>query len=348
MLLSFALLLAAADTSGPFGTPIINGDWIAGCDNRRDCRLYTLPAGEDGSWEEEENGLEIAIERSYAVSQPVRVEIFLSSAPADAGKPMILRIDGKPTAFRMIWSNNRGNLNPRDSLRFVRALRSARMLEVVQGKKIVGSASIAGLLPLLDHVDKEQYRLGTVGALGVPGKKTVDHLSVPPLIRQPAIKMPPQSAAAPKELSATRLAEILKTDECLQYRDPKNDAQPEIEYARLDKDHTLALIGSYCGGYNPASRPYIINNEGRASLAKFEPNPMVDPDEPEPYLPGAMWDDKEHRLLAFGRARGIGDCGQQALFVWNGTKFQTSEYSAMPECRGSFNYVITYKRDVSR
>lgn len=348
MLFSFALLLAGAGTGDVFGAPIINGDWIAGCDNRRDCRLFTLPAGEDGGWDDEEAGLEIAVESNYAGSQRLGIEIFLSSVSVDARKVLTIRIDGKATPFRMRWTGSKGLVEERDALPLVRAMRSARTLEVVEGEKVIGSASIVGLLPLLDHVDKEQYRLGTAGALGVPGKKPFDHSSLPPLLSQPAIRVPPQSDDPPAVLAPGRLDEILKTDVCLQYRDPSDAWQPETEYVRLDNGHTLALVGSYCGGYNPAVRPYIVDNEGRASVARFDPNPMIAPDEPEPYLPGAYWEDKEQRLSAFGRARGLGDCGAETSFVWDGEKFLTSEYSSMPECRGSFNYVITYKRDVVR
>lgn len=348
MVLSIALLFAAAGTPDPFGVPLVAGDWIAGCDNHGDCRLFTLPVSKDRSAEDEETIAEIAIERAYAVNQPLRVEILLSSLPAGGAESLTLRFDGKAAPFRLRWNKNVGTLATQDELRFVRRLRTARLVEIVEGKKVIGRASVAGLPPLLAYVDKQQYRIGTVGAFNVPGTKPVDYFSVPPLIPQPAIKIPPPSSQSPVKLTPAKLAEILKTDVCLKYQEPGDTVPPEAEYVRLDKDNTLALVGSYCGGYNPTLRLYVIDNDGNARLAQFGPNPLLSPDDPENYLPGAWWNDKDHQLSAFGRARGFGDCGQQASFVWNGEKFVTVEFSSMPECRGSFNYVVTYKREVAR
>lgn len=348
MFLSLAFLFASTDAANRFGGPLINGDWIAGCDNRGDCRLFTLPVAADGSSEEEENVVEISIERGYAINQPLQVEIYLSSIPADETNSLRMRLDGKPVSFAVRWQNNSGILAPIDALGFVRALRTARYLEVVENKNVIGRASIEGLQPLVDYVDREQYRFGTVGALGVPGKKRVDYLVVPPLIPQPAIKLPPQSDEPPVELAPTKRAEIFSTDLCLEYQDPKETVEPEVEYIRLDQNNSLALVGSYCGGYNPSLRPYIVDNQGHARLAQFGPNPLISPDDPEPYLPGAWWNETERRLMALGRARSIGDCGQKTSFAWNGEKFVTVEYSSMPECRGSFSYVTTYKIDVVR
>ena len=348
MFLSIALFLTASGTAEPFGAPMIHGDWIAGCDNRGDCRLFSLPVAADGVSEEEGMGIEIAIERAYAINETLRVEVMLSSIPVDESKSPTMRIDGKTVPLRARWSNNTGVLDQRDALRFVRAMGSGRLLEVVVGGKVAGRASVAGLSPLLDYVDREQYRVGTVGALGTPGQKPVDYYVVPPVVPQLAIKSPPSSDELPVEIASERLAEILKSDLCLQYQDPQDSIKPEVEYIRLDKDNTLALVGSYCGGYNPTLRPYIIDNAGHTRMAQFGSNPLIDPDDPEPYIPGLWWNDREQLLAAFGRARSMGDCGQQTSFAWNGEKFVTVEYSSMPECRGSFNYVTTYKREVAR
>jgi Protein of unknown function (DUF1176) len=241
-----------------------------------------------------------------------------------------------------------GTLATQDALRFVRRLRTARLLEIVENEKVIGRASVAGLPPLLAYVDKQQYRIGTVAALNVPGTTPVDYFSVPPRIPQPAVKIPPPSSQSPVKLTPAKLAEILKTDVCLKYLEPGGGVPPEAEYVRLDKDKPLTLVGSYCGGYNPTLRVHIIDNDGNARSARFGPNPLLSPDESETYLPGAWWNDKDHQLSAFGRARRFGDCGQQASFVWNGEKFVTVEFSSMPVCRGSFNYVVTCKREVVR
>ena len=189
--------------------------------------------------------------------------------------------------------------------------------------------------------------MGTTAALAVPGQKPATPRTIPPREPDAPIAAPPLSSAPSVTLSAEKFADILRSDPCREYSD-KDALQPEVEYVRLDRDTTLALVGTYCGGYNPTIRLFLVDNDGSARPAPFGPHPFFDPAETETTLPGAWWDDKAHILRSFGRARGLGDCGEQVHYAWDGQAFQTVEYASMPECRGSYRYAVTYRKDVRR
>jgi hypothetical protein len=351
-MMTILLLLASAGSTGPdFGAPKINGDWIAGCDNRGDCSVSNLLVAEDGVSGNADEGVYIKIDRAYDPRKPIAIGL----QPVDkipSSNSQRIRIDGRIMPFKLSWRDGQAIIAPQDSINFLRQMRSAKQLEVIEGKKVLASAPVDGLLPLLEYIDKEQYRIGTRGALARPGEKPADFRAIPPLVPQPNIKAPPLSSDPPTKLGRDKWLELLRSDPCSKYvkeGEPASAiADPAVEYVRLDKNMTLALLGGYCGGYNATTRLFLVDNIGNARPASFGPHPFKDPDEAEPMLPGAWWDEKGHQLGSFGRARGLGDCGQQVRYVWDGQKFVAVEYSSMPECRGSYNYVVTYRRDVQR
>jgi hypothetical protein len=344
-----ALLLLTSASATDFRDPKISGSWIAGCDNHRDCTLYTLPVDDDGDGDNLDDGIEIEIARAYHFPKPVSVTLK-ASVPAQAKSGLagaVVRVDGRPLAVRLNWRDGTASVDAKDVTRFIGALRSAQILEIVRGKTTLASANVEGLQPLLASIDKLQYRTGTVAALAVPGKKPANYLTIPPLVPQMPVAAPPLSSEPATKLPPDKFAELLLSDPCRNYVDVSEATTPEVHYVRLDKNVTLAIMGSYCGGYNPTTRLFLIDNEGKVRKAVFGPHPMLNPED-DPELPDANWDPQNHQLRTFGRARSLGDCGQMASSAWDGERFVTTEYSSMPECRGSYTYVVTYRRKVKR
>jgi hypothetical protein len=50
--------------------------------------------------------------------------------------------------------------------------------------------------------------------------------------------------------------------------------------------------------------------------------------------------------VAFAKGRGIGDCGVGDDYVWDGDRFRLAEQIAMGECRGSVDYITTWRARV--
>jgi hypothetical protein len=48
----------------------------------------------------------------------------------------------------------------------------------------------------------------------------------------------------------------------------------------------------------------------------------------------AGYDPKTRILSAYGKGRGVGDCGNSSAWVWTGGAFALSQATVMPVCRG--------------
>ena len=44
--------------------------------------------------------------------------------------------------------------------------------------------------------------------------------------------------------------------------------------------------------------------------------------------------------------RGVGDCGVHQDYVWDGTRFRLVQQEEMSECRGSLDYITTWRAQV--
>lgn len=124
---------------------------------------------------------------------------------------------------------------------------------------------------------------------------------------------------------------------------------PDVVHTRLDKRTTLAVVGDPCGsgggGSNPSSFAFLIDEEGRVSKATIEHNG----DDPTManMIAGSWWDTKNRLLGSFGKSRGLGDCGQLWSYAWDGAMFRIVKEAAMPDCRGSYDYITTYRATVN-
>ncbi|HTG39817.1 DUF1176 domain-containing protein [Sphingomonas sp.] len=48
-------------------------------------------------------------------------------------------------------------------------------------------------------------------------------------------------------------------------------------------------------------------------------------------------------LASYAKGRGIGDCGVSQRFIWDGPRFRLIEQAEMSECRGSIDYITTWR-----
>jgi len=48
-------------------------------------------------------------------------------------------------------------------------------------------------------------------------------------------------------------------------------------------------------------------------------------------------------LSTHNKGRGVGDCGSSETYVWDGRRFRMTEARVMSECRGSTNWLATYR-----
>lgn len=314
----FGLMLFAAALAAPQPGPLKTfGDWTVGCDNGLACQAVALvPESAD-----RDSYLLMVLTRG-ARGETIRIGFPLLDH-VKAGKAYAVTVDGKPIARAIAYG--KPPENAADAVldldaKALATLRNGRRA-ALSGTKV--SASLTGLAAALRYMDAQQAR------------------ATPAL---PVVTLPPASRRAPKTLPAAKALAALPS-EARTCDDPTNDLKPEA--SRLDAKHSLVLIAHPCGNgaYNLFSTALIVDEAGRAIPARFDAVPSMGA-EVGGALVNADWDARTRRLGVFARGRGVGDCGVTQSYAWDGTRFRLAEQMEMGECRGSTDYITTWRARV--
>jgi hypothetical protein len=111
------------------------------------------------------------------------------------------------------------------------------------------------------------------------------------------------------------------------------------------------LLACGAGAYNVSYVPLVVPAKGGVAAAR---PPAFDAAEPwwegegKPMLINAGFDPALGQLSSFAKARGIGDCGTGRDYVWDGARFRLIGQEEMNECRGSRDYIRTWRAEVVR
>jgi hypothetical protein len=328
-----AALAAAALQPQPRSLRTV-GHWTAGCDNVRACRAVALvPASED----RDRYLLAVITREGEPMAQPSLRVASGNDLPAG---PLTIRIDGKLA----------GRITREAALPFNRAfasmLANGRALTVHGGDgPPLAAASLRGIAAAFLHIDEQQRRLGTAGALIRRGPRPDATVPAPPPL--PRIVQPRPTGGAPRALAAGAAARLIGPDNarCAHASGP---VRPRA--IRLDARHSVALVTHPCGNgaYNIFTSVFVVDETGRVRPAAFDAGTGMDPDGADPnMLVNADWDAKRRRLTGFAKGRGLGDCGTMQEYAWNGRDFRLAEQRDMGECRGSIDYITTWRAAVT-
>ena len=318
----FALALAAATSTSQPGALKLFQDWTVGCDNGRACQAVALLP--EGDWE----GTTLVVRREAPAGAPA--EFFV--VPPEGAKVVTAEANGARVA--LIATDD--GLAPRDPPEFLALLRSASELTLYDAaNKPVSRVSLKGASAALLYIDDQQKRVGTVTALVRPGAKPSSAVPAPPPL--PVIALPAGSAAPPPRLDRAALLQTHVDTGCDRLAKPE-----DVTIARLDANATLVLLPDWCGSgaYNFSSVALIADNRGRVRAASFETPPGFQDDN---VVVNGDWLADERRLTSYAKGRGIGDCGTAQEYVWDGTRFRLTEFSQMGECRGSLDWITTWR-----
>lgn len=323
----FLLALAAAAGQPQPGELKTFGDWTVGCDNARACQAVALvPEGEN------RDGYLLLVVRRDAGPAARAVMTFTTDKSLPGS--IALRVDGKPVL----------RVARRSLLAVPRELADGRRAALTDAKgNTLASASLAGLAAAFLYMDERQGRIGTVGALRRWGTKPDSAVPAPPPL--PRIVQPAPTARPPRTLSAAAAARLIGPDNarCEYAQGP---VRPRA--FRLDARHSLALVAHPCGNgaYNFMSSVFVIDEAGRATPARFDMATGVD-GRPGNILVNADWDPATRHLSDFAKARGLGDCGAGGEYAWDGARFRLVRQERMDECRGSTDYITTWRAAVT-
>jgi hypothetical protein len=332
------LLLLAAAAAAPHPSELKTfQDWTVGCDNGAACHAVALMP-ED--WPED--GLTMSVRRGpEAGAQPILAfEIGSDSNAASVSA------DGKRLPVRLVGAEGETKVAPADTPAMIGMLRSAGRLQLQSADgKPLGTVSLKGASAALLYMDEKQRRTGTATALVRPGTRPPGAASAPPPL--PVVTARPLSSAQPLALSPAGLQALRKKHGCTI---DEVGGPDEAESAALGPAETLLLLAC-SGAYNVSYVPFILRR-GRggveATLAPFDVRPGWWAEEGKPMLINADWDPKQGLLSSFAKGRGLGDCGTISAYAWDGGSFRLVEQSEMSECRGSVDYITTWRAKVVR
>jgi hypothetical protein len=333
--MTLALLLAALAVPKPAELKTFQ-DWTVGCDNGAACHAVALMP-ED--WPDD--GLTMSVRRGpEAGAQPVLA--FELGSDSNAAS---LSADGKRLAVRLVGADGETRIAAPDTAATIGILRSAGQLQLhsADGKPL-GRVSLKGASAALLYMDEKQRRTGTATALVRPGTRPTRTLESPPPL--PVVVARPLPRARPLELSAAAISALRKKHGCTI---DEVGGPDEAEFAAIGPSETLLLLACGSGAYNVSHVPFILRRgQSAAELARFDVQPGWWAEEGKPMLINAAWEKESGLLVSYSKGRGLGDCGSTAQYAWDGRAFRLVEQADMEECRGSTDYITTWRAKVVR
>jgi len=328
-------LLAAAAVPQPAELRTFQ-DWTVGCDNGAACHAVALMP-ED--WPED--GLTMSVRRGpEAAAQPVLA--FELGADSNAAS---VSADGRRLAVRLVGAEGETRVAAADTAAMIAVLRSAGQLRLQSADgKPLGTVSLKGASAALLYMDEKQRRTGTATALVRPGNRP-GAAAPPPL---PLVTARPLSTARPLALSPAGIKALREKHGCTI---DEVGGPEEAETAALAPAETLLLLACGSGAYNLSYVPFVLRGGRgpvRAEIAAFDVKPGWWDDEGKPILINAAWEPERGLLTSFSKGRGLGDCGTISEYAWDGRAFRLVEQREMEECRGSVDYITTWRAKVVR
>ncbi|WP_423606725.1 DUF1176 domain-containing protein [Sphingomonas sp. MS122] len=329
-----ALTQAAAPQQGPIKS---FGAWVVACDNAKRCEMTSI--WPDDSQPEEGSPYDqvsVSIDRAAGPAGGFTVEIQL---PGNSGSDPVQVSTERGFSIRAVPKNDLLRFTGADAARIIAAMVDGTDLRVGDETSVTGMASLKGSSAALRFIDAEQGRVGTMTAAVAKGAKPASAVPAPPVLPRIAYVRP--IGAAARFTPAMRRA-LDKSSECGSVYEGGTGELPGAEVHALGGGKTLVLLPCGSGAYNFSTAPYILSGNGAPVRARFDVSPGMIAEGPQE-LVNASFDAKNGRLESYSKGRGIGDCGSAEAYVWDGAMFRLVEARSMPECRGSVDWLTTWR-----
>lgn len=307
-------------------------DWSATCGNDGTCWAFGFTSGGDGGW----------VRIALAPGPDARPEVMFGYWPDDAAKAsnqIALTIDGR--AFAAVLSDAGQTDAPIGEIRtdaraVVDALAQGKVM-VIRGAS-TQDVSLHGAAAALLWIDEKQGRLGTTTALIRRGDKPASTVpgapSLPVVVAAPAVSQTGFGDSG--QAIPVALRSRTEVGNCL-----KESAMPAVTdmvmSARLDARTELWAVPCGSGAYNVTHNWYVTGPDGRDArpvVLAGSNGPDADPNQADNATINGEYDPKTRTLSAFGRGRGLGDCGVIQAWIWTGERFVLTRESSMGECAG--------------
>lgn len=307
------------------------GGWAVGCDNVGTCKAAAL-APEGGEFP----AVLMSITRAGRPNGAITVAFQSSEA---IPLPLRIAVDGTPVGEGGRTDDDATRIEGGLAHRIVAAAANGRSLTVADGGNAASSTiSLNGLAAALRYVDDQQGRAGTMGALVARGAASDTRAA--PAVPVVTALTPGGSAAtaSPQEIARFRTAGNCDPDMAA------NSGQP-VETHALGGGKTLLLLPCSAGPYNVTALVYVGDSSG-FSPARFDSPTGTGEGSGIANVVNGQWE--KGVLATYDKARGVGDCGVSASYVWDGSRFRLVEQAAMEECRGNTDLIRTWHAQVRR
>ena len=307
-------------------------EWLTACDNLRNCHALSAPSGQKGP---EYSSLTLHVTRRSGPQESLRLRLDHRGAPLGRFE---LLLDGQPLSLELqagmaVELDDQGRdahlqsyavIMEDDGRKWLQQLRNAQLLQMAGEEQ--ASVSLSGLSAALLLMDSVQGRLDGVTALMRPGPRPANE--VPPRQLAPA---PRAYSAAPPALSEQERARITAAVLKDQVGAMGEADKPRVEVYPLTAQRALTVLYSECAAYNC---DYQIGSRSRSNPAKDQPLKR----QPAPLevedVGSVSYDPKSGLLTTFYKLRGLGDCGDQSQWLFDGQGFQLMDFRRMPLCSG--------------
>ncbi len=318
-------------------------DWLAVCDNLRNCTAYGFDT-EIGA------GMFLRIDRGGAPDATPKVTIAVDVP--DKTTQLALTFDD-PNLPGLPKGAQRGTRHEDDSYAravltdpaavetFIEAARKAQKL-VAKRTDAPGAAksdtetsaiSLSGAAAALLWIDDQQKRIDTVTALIRRDGKPAS--AIPPQPAPPVIVAAKSVAApAPKTIPKAVLKEAKAMCE-----DDDGERKTEEIYRLTGKLVLYMFVcesnsGAYNYAYNLLTASDDKPNETRALELRLPLSIDKRQDIPAQDMTNATFDPKTMTISTFSKGRGIGDCGSESIWAFDGKAFRMTSFKMMPDCKG--------------
>lgn len=303
--------------------------WVIGCDNLRNCHALSAPSGVD---EEDYSSLTLHLWHQAGPQGYLRLRFDHRGEDVDLST---LLLDGKPLGLELTQDlhielddqggdpevQSFGVIEDAAARRWLQRLRNGQRLQLPGDE--AAHVSLSGLSASLLLMDAVQGRLDNVTALSRPGKGAASEVAP----RAPAPVLRKFTAAAPltAEEQAGLVAAALQAVK-------SEEGEPEATVGALTAQQAMTVTRYDCAAYNCE---FDVSSRERQAPYKDTPMDLQPLPLEDAALQGSVgYDEASGTLSYFYKQRGIGDCGGGASWVFDGERFQLSEFHRMPRCTG--------------
>jgi hypothetical protein len=315
-------------------------DWTVGCDNGLDCQAVALM-----DEKAPDNFLSVVVSRPAGPGTDITVEA--KSLTLKPGRYQ-LRVDGRMLASGAVQAADQPiRWTGASAMKLARAMARGNVVRLSDGTGTeVGKVSLAGSAAALRYIDGQQGRSGVRNAIVATSGR-------PKAGKRPALPIISARKITPNNIlpDTSALVALSENSPCAADRfGSTQDTAYSLGNAG-NGPRALVLINCGAGAYNFSSGVYTGRRDDKGAWT-FAPATFdygatgFTAQSAIPILVNARWDAGTQTITSYSKARGLGDCGSSETYVWDGQGFRLTAASFMGECRGSTDWIPTWRAEV--